>query len=289
MDGDSQFKIRKTNCNPIYYLRNRGIMAVRNVLNDSYRTNIKQVCNSCGTQSALTTVENKSYECPNCGSSNTVKYWPDGNSSYMSKKGRKCNDCSHTWARKFSRACYKCGSTDIYTDSKIVSQEDIILYVPADISSAEMMVIDTQDNANLDILLHDIRDSLPIDPENPDVDTKTKEVFNLLVFPEASQEMCKQCHTNAAKVCEKKCNLFKLNKLCEHNLVPDSSSCCGETSFNPKCINYSKKIGEYQHCSASLAARRVKASRRYTLKYIREHRDNELCKSLYGLINKYDL
>jgi hypothetical protein len=283
--NNNGYKIRQTNCNPIYYLRNRGVMAVRNALNESYRTNIKQICNSCGTQQASTTSEAKSNICPKCKSTDTVKYWPDGHASYKSKKGRRCNLCGNIWTRVFGHICYKCGSDDMRADSKLISQDDTILQMASNLEQADTVLITEESEARLDKILDEIYKALPTDPKNPTIETKTQEVFRLLIYPSASKEMCKRCNEAAPKVCEEKCE----QSGCQHIKIPDPNVCCGAESYNNRCINYSKKIGEYHNCSASLAARRVKKVREYFIRYIVANKEDMDCETLYKLLDKYGL
>lgn len=279
---------RKTDCNPIHFLRNRGIMAVRNALNESYRHNIRQVCDSCGSVSTKTTLERESQRCPQCKSLDTEKYWPDGNSSYLSKKWRKCNTCKHQWLRKFTHMCHKCGSDSVYTDMRVVAHDDSILQLASMSMPADQLMADTESTIFVKNLTTSLRQFLPSDPSNTGGSTKTIDVFDILTDPAASLNMCKMCRHNAPLICQEQCRDFSIHGECGHTLIPDPSVCCGSEYFNDKCINYSKKIGEYHKCSASLTSRRVKKVREYVKRFIVLHR-NDSCAEMYELLSKYGL
>jgi hypothetical protein len=204
----------------------------------------------------------------------------------MSRKSRECKECGNTWRRKFVRACCKCGSQNISMDSKIISQDDLLNLVPAENEYIDDLML-LQKETKIVHLLEDMYKSLPTNPQDPLLDTKSQEIFRILVYPNASSEICRQCNQTAPKVCEIMCDKFKLNRSCEHNLIVNNKYCCGEASFNPNCVNYSKKIGEYQKCSASLAARRVKKIRIHIKKYIIAHKKDPLCNELYEAMKEY--
>lgn len=281
-----QFVQRSTKCNPVHYLRNMGIMGVRNLINKSYRRNIVMVCDDCGQGSSVSTTEESSDKCPKCTSDDVGKYWPDGNSSYRSRKARKCNECNHIWLRQFTRKCYKCNSENVRTESRIQNGEDSIFQAPSGEDSAETLLVANELNQNIDTLIGKLYNFLPSDPRDPKVVSRTKDVFNILTRPEFSKDMCGKCVAKAPMVCDEKCGLTN----CIHGKAPDPKISCGEPSFSlDKCINFSKKIGEYHGCSASLAARRVKKVREYVKRYIVKHAASEQCKVVAGLMAKLDV
>jgi hypothetical protein len=282
-----QFVQRNTKCNPIHYLRNMGIMGVRNLINKSYRRNIIMVCDDCGVSSSVSTTESNNNDCPKCKSVNTDKYWPDGNSSYRSRKARKCDDCGNIWTRQFERKCYACNSDSVRTEARLQNGEDSIFHVPTEDRTAEDVIVSTEIDAEMATILDRMYAYLPNDPRDPKAISRTKDTFNLLTRPEFSKDMCSKCVSKASLVCEDKCDDFKSTKTCQHSKIPDPNVTCGEQSFTlNKCVNFSKKIGEYHSCSASLAARRVKKVREYVKRYITQHHSSDNCKKLYALMNK---
>lgn len=68
--SDGKRAERRTNKNPIYFLRTHGIMTVRNHINSLYRKNLQQCCNICGTKSAIKNDRN----CSKCGNEMSVVY-----------------------------------------------------------------------------------------------------------------------------------------------------------------------------------------------------------------------
>lgn len=285
-----QMAHRPTKCNPVNYLKHMGVTGIRNMLNKSYRKNIMQVCDDCGTQASIMTIEAKADNCPSCKSTRTEKHWPSGHSSYKAKKFRRCQDCEHTWEREFVRACYKCGSENVHTDAMVINQEDTLFQQPAELDTAEETMIASEVESEMDKLLDAIYLSLPTDPKNPTATTRTHDVFNLLTRVEASADMCRKCVFAAPKVCEVKCATFKKMRMCEHDLIPDPAiSCGGESMVTSKCVNYSKKIGEYHNVSASLASRRVKKVRLYVGRYVQANKNHPSYDTLHKLLIKHDL
>lgn len=281
---------RATKCNPVNYLKHMGITGIRNMLNKSYRKHIIQVCGACGNSSSVMSVEEHASSCPSCKSANTEKYWPSGNSSYKSRKGRRCLDCHHAWDRRFNRQCFRCGSDDVHTDAMVINQDDTMFQQADDSDTAEQTLVANEVENEMSKLLDAIYKSLPTDPKNPAVATRTHDVFNLLTRPEASKDMCKQCVFKAPKVCEKKCDVFKKMKMCEHDLIPDPNiSCGGESMFAAKCVNYSKKIGEWHGVSASLASRRVKKVRQYVSRYVMANKTHPAYDTLHKLLVKHEV
>lgn len=286
----TSYTVRKTSCNPIHWLRNRGVMAVRNSLNGMYRDHLRQTCKTCGTQGSVSTAEKDSSKlCPSCGSTDTIDFYPDGHSSYKSKKRRKCNECEHTWDRQFAHTCYKCGSEDISIESSLSTNNDTLVYVKSEAAPVDEMLHDFRFDAEIAQLLKDLYRALPTDPRDATAFTKTHEVFNILVYPEASRAMCDGCRTRARRVCESECADFRTYGKCEHKLVINQNESCGAEYFSDECVNYSKKIGEYQNCSASLTARRVKKVREYIKMYVITHKGDYVCKELYRLLKKRGL
>jgi len=275
---------RSTNCNPAHYLRNAGLMGVRNLLNSTYRHNLMHVCDDCGINSGTSPVE-VSDICPKCQSTDTIKYWPDGNSSYRAKKTRKCNTCEHQWTRQFTRKCSKCGSVNIRTEARCQAEDDKISQLPGDESSAESELVNQEYERELVTLIDNIAASLPTDPRNPKAISRTMEIFDIMMRPNAGKAICKMCVASAPLICVE-CT----EPTCTHQKVPDPEVTCGAESFAlTKCINFSKKIGQYHKCSASLAARRVKKVRQYVIKYIQANKDQDICTALNILLRRCDL
>jgi hypothetical protein len=275
---------RATKCNPINYLKHYGWLGIRNMLNKAYRKHILQLCDDCGSSSSVSTAEKDGIACPKCSSVNTIKCWPSGNSSYRSRKARKCTDCNFMWDRQFARICIACGSDNVRTDSLIVSNEEHTLHQESTEATADEAIEAQQSDEEFNNLLNDIYKSLPKDPVNPTSVTHTHDVFNLLTRPAASVDMCKACVASAPLVCSKKCR----KSICVHNKIPDPAISCGAESMatSQKCVNYSKKIGEYHGVSASLASRRVKKVRKYVIQYIRTNHKSKSLDNIYDLLER---
>jgi Zn finger protein HypA/HybF involved in hydrogenase expression len=240
---------RATSCNPIYYLRSMGIMGVRNTINKMYRRHLMQVCDDCQSISAISSVEDKdTMKCPECGSSDTTKHWPSKSSTYKSKKSRKCTACSHVWARTFDRMCCSCQSRNTHIEGRHTYNVDI--NAESDTSHAVDQMIDHETDLEFDDLVRDIRQSLPSDPNNKDTVSRTVEIYDILTNPTSGAAICTLCKVSAK--------------------TPDAT-CGADTFILSKCINYSKRIGAYHGCSASLSARRVKKIRSYVLRYMLSH------------------
>ena len=269
-----EYVARKTNCNPIYYLRNQGIMAVRNLLNKQYRRMLIRICSECGNGGSISNIETD-LQCNKCKSISTEKWWPDGNSTYKSKKFRKCNNCSTTWERKFKHVCSNCQSTDIRLEYKFIDNDNVYVSICSDEVNADMSLIEHQSESAMATLISKVINSFP--KLNDVNNSKTAEVFAIMVIPETSHDMCKQCNDTASMVCQQKCGKHE----CEHDLIPDPDNCCGSDHFvMGKCVNFSRKIAQYHKCSASLAARRVQKARQYFIKYIRNNINSDECASI---------
>lgn len=279
------FVQRNTKCNPIHYLRDQGIMGVRNLINSSYRRNIMMVCDDCGTSSSVSSSEANEH-CPKCNCAKTEKFWPDGNSSYRAKKSRRCLGCGNTWTRQFTRKCYSCGSDGVRTEARVQNGEESMFHVPSSDVSAHETLEQAEIDRSLDELLDRIYKFLPSDPKDPKAISRTKDVFNIMTRPEFSRDMCGKCVKAAPLVCEEKCK----DHNCSHSKIPDPNLTCGEESFAlNKCVNFSKKIGEYHGCSASLAARRVKKVREYFKRYVQKHKLSDQCQAINAIIRKMDV
>lgn len=278
---------RATKCNPINYLKHHGWLGVRNMLNKSYRRNIAQVCDDCGHSSNVSTTEKDGECCPKCNGTSTEKFWPSGHSSYRSRKARRCLGCKYVWDRQFVRTCTECGSDNVRTDSLVMNNEESMLQKSSDEATIEEMIAQHQAEQELQALLDDIYKSLPRDPKDPNATTHTHNVFNLLTRPAASIAMCKACVSKAPLVCADKCKKSD----CAHDRIPDPDISCGAESMATatKCVNYSKKIGEYHGVSASLASRRVKKVRKYVSQYIKTHRSFQTLDTVYELLMRKNL
>jgi len=258
---------RKTKCNPIHYLRNMGIMGIRNVVNKSYRRNLIQICEDCSTISSVTSTEvAESKICPECKSSTSKKIWPSGSSTYKSKKSRVCEPCGTIWTRQFSKSCYNCKSVNVKIESRLIRENEIVNNVVDDNTNADALSIQ-EGEIEYNEIVSNIRKFLPSDPNNPGGTSRTKEIYDMITNSSKGEDICKKCVISA------------------HG---NKKLSCGATSFNiNKCINFNKKIGEYHNCSASLSARRIKKIRQYVSKYIMEHKNiNDTHEAMYILLKK---
>lgn len=278
---------RPTKCNPINFLKQHGVLGVRNMLNKSYRKHITQICEDCGHTSNVASRELHGAECPKCKSPDTEKIWPSGNSTYRSKKSRRCNACKARWSRTFVRSCLGCNSENVHTDTLVINNEDSMLHHPSSEKSVEDTIMTYQAEQEVSTLLDEIYKSLPRDPRYPNKPTHTHSVFELLTRPAASKEMCGACVKAAPIVCAEKCK----QATCNHDKLPDPTISCGSSSMatSVKCVNYSKKIAEYHDVSASLASRRVKKVRKYVAQYISTNRGLESLDTMYRLLNQRGL
>lgn len=246
------------------------------------------VCDDCGASSSVSTKE-EIQDCPKCSSTDTCKYWPNGNSSYRSKKFRLCKPCGHMWQRQFNRKCTHCGSQSVRVDARAQGDDATLAQTPS-AANTESTLAELETDLMVDGLIDKLYKSLPLDPRDPTTISKTKEVFDILVRPEASTEMCKKCVASAKHICTDRCKLFKAEGQCEHEKMLDPSETCGADHFViGKCVNFSKKIGEHHNCSASLAARRVKKVREYVKRYIIEHANDDDCAQVNALMVKMSL
>jgi len=279
--SNGEAKSADTKCNPINYLRWRAITKIRNMLNDSYARNLIQVCDGCGESSAAAKKE-RTTVCK-CGSEDTVATWPTG-SKYRSKKTRKCNTCNLTWTREFIYSCIYCKSPDTRLEMKY-QPIDAMTTTPYDLNTAEAKVAHNQSINEVNSLIIRIKASLPKDPRDADAITAKMSIFVLMTDQSAAADICRKC-VKKAEVCTEACT-----EVCLHQKTIDKRKSCGAESFSiTQCINYSKKIAEYQSCSASLASKRVKYNRHYFTKYIVANRDKDMtCAALYDVMQQYGL
>lgn len=283
-DGLS-FADRDTKCNPVHYLRKMGVMGVRNLVNSVYRKNLIQVCEQCSSASNVSRVEIEGKECPKCKSTDVENHWPDGNSAYRVRKEKLCKGCQNTWTRKFAYSCQTCQSNEIRIESRYGPTDDLTQLTNDDVSAEETLITHEAER-ELDNILRDIYNFLPADPRDPTLVSRTKEIFTILVDPKASVDICRKCVSAAPQVCADQCK----EKDCKHTRMPDPKVSCGATTFSiNKCVNFSRKIGEYHGCSASLSARRVKKVRQYFIRFVKTHRNLDLCRSLHGLLDERGL
>ena len=277
-DGASASK-RNTNCNPVHYLRMRGIMGVRNLINASYRKHLIQTCDDCNAIGSISSKESSNV-CV-CGSSNTERYWPDGTSTFRAKKHRRCLDCGKVWKRVFMYTCGQCKSTNV----TIVPRTARVHMSTADAN--KLVVDETQfsDTYHAETVKHmsevvlGIKRMIPIDP-GTNAASKTGAIYSYMFDDADSAAICKLCADRASVVTDD-----------DGNTKPDPKSCCGAKVFSlDVCTNYAKKIGQYQQCSASLSSRRVEKIREYAVKYIVANKSrNSFCESLYEELGKMDV
>jgi len=252
---------RATNCNPINWLRTRGVLGVRNAINKTYNKNLVQICDECGHKSRADSREVNTKVCPKCLSVNTLEHWPDGSSTYKSNKERICQDCGATWKRKFAYVCAKCLSVCVHIESIFDSKSIELCEVSID-STVEDEHINLEGEAEIKGIINGLYNILPLnpDPNSDQTNTKAREVLDILFKPEVSKDICAKC---VAKAC-------------------GSNKTCGADSFSmDKCVNYGLRIGEYQGVSSALSARRIRVIRKYFIKYLADNQHNELCASTY--------
>lgn len=273
---------RDTKCNPVYYLRKMGVMGVRNLINASYRRNLMQICEECNHASTATRSEVNGKECPKCDSKQVENHWPDGNSAYKVKKQKICKSCKHIWQRKFAYICGKCDSLEVRIEQRHSPTDENTFQIAAEEMSVEEELVQAETEANLEELVEEIYDFLPSDPKDPTLISKTKEIFTILTDPEMAKDICQKCVAKAPLVCSEGCKTS-----CTHVRIPDPKISCGASTFSiGKCVNFSKKIGEYHSCSASLTARRMKKIRQYFVRYVVINKNREECAPLYQLMKE---
>ena len=281
------FISRSTQCNPINWLRWRGVMGVRNAINKIYNKNLLQICEDCGHSGTADSREVESTACTKCKSSDTKEYWPNGSSTYKSTKYRICTQCSNTWRRKFSYICSNCLSTNVRIATRFDSKEDTIYNTPSNDCRADELFVISEPEVEIESIIFGVYKSLPTNPNQPGVETRARAILDILFDPKVSRDICSQCSFNAKDMCAIKCTKFNETKHCEHNKVKDPKQTCGAQKFElDKCINYAKKISQFHGVSANLSNRRMKIVRKYFVKYIMSHRHNDLCESVYNLLKK---
>jgi hypothetical protein len=278
--GQDSAAVRQTNCNPINWLKMRGVMGIRNAINKIYSKYLFQTCDDCGHQAKPNSVESTTLICPKCSSQDTVEHWPDGTSMYRSTKERKCNTCGGMWKREFAYAC-TCGSANVHIESRFNNAIDTIDETADGLPTIEERHVGVDLDSELVGLIAKVYSSLPTnpDPKCDATNTKTRAILDILCNSPTSSDICSKCVARAPVVCSEQCHSVN----CIHSKVPDPKQTCGATSFSLiSCINYNKKLGEYQGVSATLSSR-------YFIKYIEEHRDDDLCSSLHRLLSSRGL
>lgn len=281
--------VRPTNANPINWLKKRGVMGVRNAINKVYNHNLIQVCDDCGHRSKADSREVDSKVCPKCASLKTLEHWPDGNSTYKATKHRKCLSCTHVWQRKFAYVCAKCLSMGVHIESRFDGKEDAVYDLPTSELTIEDQYVEQELEAEVQTIISGTYAALPLnpDPMASPTDTKARAILDVIFDPIVSKDICSKCVIKADSVCIELCEAFKNTRKCTHDKVKNPKQTCGAESFSlDKCINYSKKIGEYHGVSATLSSRRIQTIRKYFIKYVSENRDIDLCDSLYNLLKK---
>jgi hypothetical protein len=260
LDADIRQHARATNCNPINWLRTRGILGVRNAINKTYNKNLIQICDECGHKSRADSREVNTQACPKCLSVNTIEYWPDNSSTYKSTKKRICQDCKSTWRRKFAYVCAKCLSVCVHIESIFDNKSIELCDISVD-DTIEDEHVDLETDDEIKKIISGLYEALPLNPDpNNKTTTKTREVLDILFKPEVSADICAKCAFKAS----------------------GSNKTCGADSFSmDRCLNYGLHISEYQGVSSALAARRIKIIRKYFIKYIMDNQHNDLCASTY--------
>lgn len=274
-----------TKCNPINFLRNRGKMAIRNLINKVYKKSLIQVCDDCGVTSNTSSAEIET-DCPQCNSSSTNKHWVDNKTTYGSPKLRTCDQCDFKWRRKFVYTCTKCKSINVRIETKILHDKDNYINNIPVIDEPDEDIIRQQFIDELDDILENIWDFLPANPGDAKAVSKTKEVYNILTGGRQAYDICTQCKIKSPQVCSVSCD----NNSCWHPRMPDPKICCNRNSFSlEQCINSNKKISEYHSCSPALTARRVKKVRTYIVRYLKQNQANDTCRSIYEALNNYHI
>lgn len=286
VNGVTSNQLRATNCNPINWLKNHGIMGVRNSVNKVYNRNLLQVCDDCGHRSKADSREIEALkDCPQCASKDTFEFWPNGSSTYKATKERQCRQCKSIWKRKFTYVCAECLSVNVHIESRFDGKEDGIYEVANDDLTVEEQYVAQELEAEVRTIIGGTYGALPInpDPNASPTDTKARAILDVLFDPVVSKDICAKCVKKASLVCSEKCG----QPGCAHEKVKNPKETCGAESFSlESCINYSKKIGEYHGVSATLSSRRLKTIRKYFVKYVSENRHIDLCDSLYSLLKR---
>lgn len=259
---------RPTQSNSIYYIRSQSITKTRNYINAIYAKMLVQSCETCNGHSPPHKEE--VHKACVCGSTNSVPIWPDGNTKYRAKKMRRCEDCQATWRRRFEYRCGKCGSGHIAIRPKNISKSESFQDDSTTARSVEDEALDLELEQELADAFVSIRQLLPKNPSDKAAQSKTMELFDMIVDRNKTVDMCAKCRLSAPTVCVKKCT-----KSCAHERVLDSRASCGATEFSlTACVNYSKKIGEHVGCSASLVARRMKQIRATTVQHLNQTKNS---------------
>ncbi len=281
--------VRKTNANPINWLKMRGTMGVRNAINKIYNQNLIQVCDDCGHKSKADSREVDSIACPKCASKNTLEHWPDGNSTYKATKERSCLECKEVWKRRFAYVCAGCLSTSVHIESRFDSKDAETYDLANEEPTIEERYVEQELEEEVKTIIAGTYSALPLNPDplaSP-TDTKARAILDVIFDPIVSKDICNKCIAKADSVCSVSCPEFKTTKSCIHFKMKNPKQTCGAESFSlDKCINYSKKIGDYHGVSATLSSRRIQTIRKYFIKYVSENRNIDLCDSLYSILKK---
>jgi len=266
---------RKTKMNPVYWLRRQGYMAVRNFINDHYRDNWNQSCDDCGHVGPSAQSTEVVTPCHQCNSKDSVKVTLRKRTVQRGSNNshRKCSACGTLRPRQFTRSCRKCGSSNVRVDYRFDGElKEDIFSLPDGLHNMrpDDILVKGEVNRELEQLLKDIEDSFPKNTKDNIGDTQVRRIFRILIYPEASMEMCGQCKFKAGMVCAEGCR----RDYCNHDRKVNPSKSCGADSFQlDKCINYSKKIGEYMGFTGALANRRVQKIRLYVEQFLRNNLD----------------
>lgn len=277
---------RTTQNNPVHWLRGRGRMAVRNELNKLYRENLVMVCDGCGHTSVAKTTE-VTTACV-CGSSSTEEFWPSGNSSYGSKKSRRCKDCGLTWTRRFEKICHSCGSANIHIESKHEYKDKWEDDVPSDEDNATDILTKDEMTDELDYVIRQIQQALPKDPSNKGASTRKQDIFRLMYDPSVGSAICTACKASSKMVCSTKCDVFKDTGSCQCEKTYDPRQCCGSDTFSTDiCVNYNKKLAEYFETSSSLNSRHIKKLRQAVIKRLSKLQHTDVGRNMYLWITRH--
>jgi ubiquitin len=226
LSGEEMVNGKKTQMNPVNWLRSRGVFAVRKLV---YGMRMKQFISRCGDcHTTVPAYVKHDDKCRKCNSDLKILYSDGG----MTRG--KCMSCNVEVRLASTYQCKKCGSANIVSTSKIKlgpMNDD----VNGD-TTAEEKLIEHEDNIGIRSVLQRAFDTLPINKKSGT--SQTRVVFKIITDANCA---------DARAVCAK-CNL-------------EDKKTCGASAFDlTDCYNYSKKLAEYLGYTQTLANARVQRS-----------------------------
>lgn len=269
------YKVRSTRMSAIAFLRLQGTAEARKYLNECYKHYLRQECQSCGLVSSLGPTKEFDTGCAKCGSMKSEIL-----ARVMRRRERRC-ECGQIRPTNVKRMCGHedttgkivngCGGTEI----AIVQAEELLpndtdhqeaLHDTHEVDS-EAKFVEHESERDVKVFMEACIRAMPSDRKDPTGDSQGRKILRILTDTQAGAEVCNLCYTHAAKVC-----IECKETNCEHEKVPDPKVCCGSSVFSlTQCINYSKRIGEFTHTTASLANRRTGKVRAHVIEFAKHH------------------